>query len=124
MKIKYIAWKKVINSDVNRLIYATQGEGLHNKGDQAIQNFNTLNENPGLWSGFTDGEIIPRKKEVERDNKLNNTHFPTTFDIPLANSVNELKLWEDKNDTRHNPVKINHEIWDRSSGHEKTIIKS
>ena len=64
MKIKYIAWKKVINSDVNRLIYATQGEGLHNKGDQAIQNFNTLNENPGLWSGFTDGEIIPRKKEV------------------------------------------------------------
>ena len=114
----------MINSDVNRLIYATQGEGLHNKGDQAIQNFNTLNENPGLWSGFTDGEIIPRKKEVERDNKLNNTHFPTTFDIPLANSVNELKLWEDKNDTRHNPVKINHEIWDRSSGHEKAIIES
>ena len=47
MKIKYIAWKKVNSSDVNRLIYGTQGEGLHNTGDQAIQNFNTLNENPG-----------------------------------------------------------------------------
>ena len=123
MKIKYIAWKKVINSDVNRLIYATQGEGLHNKGDQAIQNFNTLNANPGLWSGFTGGAVIPRKKEVERDNQLNNTHNPTTFDVPLSNSVNALRLWEDKNDTRHNPVKINHEIWDRSSGHEKAIIE-
>lgn len=123
MKIKYIAWKKVINSDVNRLIYATQGEGLHNKGDQAIQNFNTLNENPGLWSGFTGGAVIPRKKEVERDNRINNTHLPTTFNVPLSNSVNTLKLWEDKNDARHNPVKINHEIWDRSSGHEKAIIE-
>lgn len=123
MKIKYIAWKKVINSDVNRLIYATQGEGLHNKGDQAIQNFNTLNENPGLWSGFTGGAVIPRKKEVERENRVNNTHFPTTFDVRLSNSVNALKLWEDKNDARHNPVKINHEIWDRSSGHEKAIIE-
>lgn len=123
MKIKYIAWKKVINSDVNRLIYNTQGEGLHNRGDQAIQNFNTLNKNPGLWAGFTGGVVIPRKKEVERDNKANNTHFPTTYDVQLANSVNPLKLWEDKNDTRHNPVKINHEIWDRSSGHEKAIIE-
>lgn len=123
MKIKYIAWKKVINSDVNRLIYATQGDGLHNRGDQAIQNFNTLNENPGLWAGFTGGAVIPRKKEVEFENKTNNTHFPTTYDVSLLNSVNTLKLWEDKNDTRHNPVKINHEIWDRLAGHEKAIIE-
>lgn len=124
MKIKYIAWKKVINSDVNRLIYNTQGEGLHNKGDQAIQNFNTFNENPGLWSGFTGGAVIPRKKEVEAKNKANGTNYPTTFDVPLDNSVNPLRLWEDKNGTRKNPVKINHEIWDRSSGHEKAIIES
>lgn len=124
MKIKYIAWKKVINSDVNRLIYATQGNGLHNRGDQAIQNFNTLNQNPGLWMGFTNGSVIPRKKEVEADNRANGTHNPTTYDITLANSVNPLRLWEDKNDARHNPVKINHEIWDRSSGHQKAIIES
>ena len=124
MKIKYIAWKKVINSDVNRLIYATQGDGLHNKGDQAIQNFNTLNENPGLWAGFTGGEKIPRKKEVEAENKANGTHYPSTFDVLLANSVNPLRLWEDKNDSRKNPVKINHEIWDRNSGHEKAIIET
>ena len=124
MKIKYVAWKKVINSDVNRLIYATQGDGLHNKGDQAIQNFNTLNENPGLWAGFTDGEVIPRKKEVEASNRANGTNYPTTFDVPLDNSVNPLRLWEDKNDARRNPVKINHEIWDRNAGHEKVIIES
>lgn len=124
MKIKYIAWKKVICSDVNRLIYATQGDGLHNKGDQAIQNFNTLNENPGLWSGFTGGERIPRKKEVEAENRANNTHLPTTYNIYLENSVNPLRLWEDKNDSRKNPVKINHEIWDRSENHEKAIIES
>ncbi|VIG16546.1 GTPase subunit of restriction endonuclease [Clostridioides difficile] len=123
MRITYIAWKKVINSDVNRLIYGTQGDGLHNKGDQAIQNFNTLNENPGLWGGFTGGSVIPRKKEVEANNRANNTNFPTTYDVELSNSVNPLKLWEDKNDTRHNPVKINHEIWDRSSGHHKAIIE-
>lgn len=123
MKIKYIAWKKVINSDVNRLIYAIQGEGLHNKGDQAIQNFNTLRENPGLWSGFTGGKVIPRKKEVEAENRVNKTNLPTTFDVMLANSVNPLRLWEDKNDDRHDPVKINHEIWDRKSGHEKAIIE-
>ena len=105
MKIKYIAWKKVISSDVNRLIYGTQGEGLHNRGDQAIQNFNTLNENPGLWFGFTGGARIPRKKEVEYANRVNGTKNPTTYNILLANSVNPLRLWEDKNDTRHDPVK-------------------
>lgn len=124
MKIKYIAWKKVICSDVNRLIYGTQGDGLHNKGDQAIQNFNTINENPGLWAGFTDGVRIPRKKEVEAENRVNGTHLPTTYDIYLANSVNPLRLWEDKNDTRKNPVKINHEIWDRSQNHAQVIIES
>lgn len=124
MKIKYIAWKKVICSDVNRLIYATQGEGLHNKGDQAIQNFNTLNENPGLWSGFTSGAKIPRKKEVEAENHQNGTHNPTTFDILLSNSVNPLRLWEDKNEGRKNPIKINHEIWDRESNHQKVIIET
>lgn len=124
MKIKYIAWKKVICSDVNRLIYATQGEGLHNKGDQAIQNFNTLNENPGLWSGFTGGVRIPRKKEVEAQNRQNGTHFPTTYDVLLLNSVNPLRLWEDKNAARKNPVKINHEIWDRNENHEKAIIET
>lgn len=123
MKIKYIAWKKVICSDVNRLIYGTQGDGLHNKGDQAIQNFNTLNENPGLWSGFTGGIRIPRKKEVEYENRMNGTHLPTTYNIQLANSVNPLRLWEDKNDTRRNPVKINHEIWDRSQNHAQVIIE-
>ena len=123
MRITYIAWKKVTNSDVNRLIYGTQGKGLHNKGDHAIQNFNTLNENPGLWRGFTDDNIIPRKKEVEAKNRANGTNFPTTYDVKLSNSVNPLRLWEDKNDRRHNPVKINHEIWDRSSGHQKAIIE-
>ncbi len=123
MKIKYIAWKKVITSDVNRLIYGTQGEGLHNRGDQAIQNFNTLNGNPGLWSGFTGGARIPRKKEVEAENRANGTHMPTTYDVILSNSVNPLRLWEDKNDTRKNPVKINHEIWDRSENHASAIIE-
>lgn len=123
MKIKYIAWKKVISSDVNRLIYGTQGDGLHNKGDQAIQNFNTLNENPGLWSGFTNGDKIPRKKEVEAENKTRETPLPTTYNIELSNSVNPLKLWEDKNDSRHNPIKINHEIWDRSENHAQAIIE-
>lgn len=124
MKIKYIAWKKVISSDVNRLIYGTQGDGLHNRGDQAIQNFNTLNENPGLWFGFTGGARIPRKKEVEHENRINGTHNPTTYNIMLANSVNPLRLWEDKNDTRHDPVKINHEIWDRNESHASAIIES
>ena len=124
MKIKYIAWKKVISSDVNRLIYGTQGEGLHNRGDQAIQNFNTLNENPGLWFGFTGGARIPRKKEVEYANRVNGTNNPTTYNILLANSVNPLRLWEDKNDTRHDPVKINHEIWDRNESHASAIIES
>lgn len=124
MKIKYIAWKKVISSDVNRLIYGTQGAGLHNRGDQAIQNFNTLNENPGLWFGFTGGARIPRKKEVEYANRINGTSNPTTYDILLANSVNPLRLWEDKNDTRHDPVKINHEIWDRNESHASAIIES
>ncbi|NFK79389.1 hypothetical protein FDA95_12435 [Clostridium botulinum] len=124
MKIKYIAWKKVICSDVNRLIYCTQGEGLHNKGDQAIQNFNTLNENPGLWSGFTGGVRIPRKKEVEAQNRQNGTHHPTTYDVLLSNSVNPLRLWEDKNEARKNPVKINHEIWDRNENHDRVIIET
>lgn len=123
MKIKYIAWKKVISSDVNRLIYGTQGEGLHNKGDQAIQNFNTLNQNPGLWSGFTGGVRIPRKKEVEAENRANGTHLPTTYNITLSNSVNLLRLWEDKNDTRKDPIKINHEIWDHNDNHAKVIIE-
>lgn len=123
MKIKYIAWKKVISSDVNRLIYGTQGEGLHNKGDQAIQNFNTRNQNPGLWSGFTGGVRIPRKKEVEAENRANGTQLPTTYDIPLSNSVNLLRLWEDKNETRKDPIKINHEIWDHNDNHAKAIIE-
>ncbi|MGL4107030.1 AAA family ATPase [Clostridium sp. LP20] len=123
MKIKYIAWKKVICSEVKRLIYGIQGPGISNKGDQAIQNFNIINENPGLWRGFTNGQIIPRKKEIERQNRQNGTSLKTTFDIPLANSVNPLRLWEDKNDARKNPVKINHEIWDRNQNHEKAIIE-
>lgn len=124
MIIKYIAWKKVICSDVNRLVYGINGPGISNKGDQAIQNFNTLNENPGLWSGFTNGLKVPRKIEVEALNKANGTHNPTTFDVLLKNSVNPLKLWEDKNDTRHNPVKINSEIWDRTGKHASAIIET
>ena len=108
MKIKYIAWKKVNSSDVNRLIYGTQGEGLHNTGDQAIQNFNTLNENPGLWTGFTNGEPLP----------TDGLH------LPLANSVNTLLLWRSNNIKRKNPVKINMQIWDRNLGHEKCIIET
>ncbi|HCK25239.1 MAG TPA: hypothetical protein DHW31_10805, partial [Bacteroides graminisolvens] len=123
MKLKYIAWKKVICSDVKRLTYGIKGPGVSNKGDQAIQNFNTLNENPGLWEGFTGGVAIPRKKEVERYNKANGTNFPTTFDIPLKNSINPLRLWEDKNDSRKNPIKINHEIWDRAEDHADNIIE-
>ena len=123
MKIKYIAWKNVNISEVNRLVYGIKGEGLHNVSDQAIQNFNLIGENPGLWTGFTLGASIPRKKEVERKNRANGTSLPTTFDIKLENSVNPLRLWEDKNDARRNPIKINHEIWDRKSGHEKAIIE-
>lgn len=123
MKIKYLAWKKVICSDVKRLVYGINGPGVSNKGDQAIQNFNTLNKNPGLWEGFTNGNRIPRKKEVERDNRNNGTNYPTTYDIILQNSVNPLRLWEDKNDSRRNPIKINHEIWDRSGDHAHNIIE-
>lgn len=108
MRIKYIAWKQVISSDVNRLIYNTKGPGLHNKGDQAIQNFNTLDNNPGLWSGFTNGIPIPRQPGL---------------DIKLKNSVNPLNLWYSINVARHNPVKINHEIWDREGDHGKRIIE-
>lgn len=108
MKIKYIAWKKVNCSDVNRLIYGTKGPGLHNTGDQAIQNFNTINENPGLWAGFTGGSPLPT----------------TGLDIPLANSVNTLLLWRSNNIARKNPVKINMQIWDREREHEKCIIES
>lgn len=124
MKIKYLAWKKVICSDVKRLVYGINGPGVSNKKDHAIQNFNTLNENPGLWQGFTNGDRIPRKKEVERNNRSNGTDFPTTYDILLQNSVNPLRLWEDKNDSRKNPIKINHEIWDRSGDHAHNIIET
>lgn len=122
MKIKYLVWRKVICSDVKRLVYGIQG-GLSNKGDQAIQNFNSRHENPGLWSGFTNGQVIPRKKEVERRNREQGTNEPTTFDIDLLNSTNPLRLWEDKNDSRKNPVKINQQIWDRTSNHAETIIE-
>ena len=108
MKIKYIAWKQVISSDVNRLFYGTQGPGLHNTGDQAFQNFNTVGENPGLWRGFTDNAAI--------------TTDPG-FDIVLENSVNPLHLWYSINAARRNPIKINHMIWDRNLGHERLIIE-
>ena len=123
MKIIYMAWKQVICSDAQRIIYGIQG-GKSNKGDQAIQNFNLIYENPGLWSGFTDGAVIPRKKEVERENAMNHTHNPTTFNIKLNNSRNSLKLWEDKNDTRKNPIKINQQIWDRNLNHAEDIIET
>lgn len=109
MKIKYIAWKQVISSDVNRLIYGTQGPGLHNKADQAIQNFNSLNENPGLWRGFTGNVPVLEK--------------PGT-NIVLRNSVNPLNIWYSNNAMRKNPIKINHEIWDRSGNHAKRIIET
>lgn len=109
MKITYIAWKQVICSDVNRLIYGIKGPGLHNTGDQAIQNFNSLNENPGLWRGFTGSTPIPGKPGI---------------DLPLKNSVNPLNLWYSTNAARKNPVKINHEIWDRNGDHAKRIIES
>lgn len=108
MKIKYIAWKKVNSSDVNRLIYGTQGPGLHNTKDQAIQNFNTINENPGLWSGFTDGAPLPEDG----------------FHLPLANSVNTLLLWRSSSVKRKDPIKINMQIWDRKVDHEQRIIES
>lgn len=123
MKIVYMAWKQVICSDAQRIIYGIQG-GKSNKGDQAIQNFNLINENPGLWSGFTGGAVIPRKKEVERENAQNHTNNPTTYNIKLSNSRNYLKLWEDKNDTRKNPIKINQQIWDRNMNHAEDIIET
>lgn len=123
MKIIYMAWKQVICSDVQRILYNIQG-GKSNKGDQAIQNFNLINENPGLWSGFTGGAVIPRKKEVERKNARNHTNDPTTYNIELSNSRNSLKLWEDKNDTRKNPIKINQQIWDRNLNHAEDIIET
>lgn len=108
MTIKYIAWGKVICSDVNRLIYGTQGPGLHNKADQAIQKFNTRDENPGLWSGFTAGATIPSDG----------------IKIELTNSVNSLKIWGSTNAGRADPIKINHQIWDRKNGHDKLIIET
>ena len=108
MKIKYIAWRKVISSDVNRLIYGTQGDGLHNQKDQAIQYFNTLDKNPGLWSGFTNGAPVPADG----------------IDIILSNSVNVLTPWRSTNVAKKNPIKINMEIWDRKQDHAKRIIES
>ncbi len=122
LKLKYIAWKKVILSEVNRLTYGIKGPGVSNKKDHAIQNFNIIHKNPGLWEGFTDGQMIPRKKVVERNNRANGTNLPTTFDIPLINSSNPLRLWEDDNEARKYPIKINHEIWDRSEEHAQSII--
>ena len=108
MKITYIAWKQVISSDVNRLIYGIKGPGLHNIGDQAIQNFNSLNENPGLWKGFTGSTPIPGKPGIN---------------LSLRNSVNSLNLWQSTNSARKDPIKINHEIWDRKGDHAKRIIE-
>lgn len=98
MKLTYIAWKQIISSDVKRIIYGIQG-GISNKGDQAIQNFNSLGENPGLWHGFTKGKEVPDS--------------PDAFYIPLENSKNRLKLWHSSNDGRQDPIKINMQIWDR-----------
>ena len=123
MRIRYMAWKQVICSDVQRILYGIRN-GINNRGDQAIQNFNLINKNPGLWSGFTGGETIPRKIEVENNNKKNHTNNPTTYNILLANSRNTLKLWEDRNSTRKNPIKINQQIWDRELSHAEDIIET
>lgn len=123
MRIVYASWKQIICSDAQRILYGIIG-GKSNKGDQAIQNFNRIYENPGLWAGFTHGAVIPRKIEVDRANKLNGTHDPITFNIPLANSRNSLKLWEDKNDTRKNPIKINQQIWNHDLDHAEDIIET
>lgn len=121
MKIKYIVWKHVILSDIHRLICNTRGEGVHKKGDQAIEF--CRNQNPGIWTGFTSGNLIPRKKEVERANKANDTDNAITFNIPLSNSVNDLRIWQDKNNGRKDPIKINHEIWGHEDDYASVIIE-
>ena len=110
MKITYMAWKQVIFSDVKRLIYGIQGKGPHDKGDQAIGNFCTSNQNPGLWGGFTANAPIETKDDGG-----------TT--IPIENSANDLVLWCSSNDKRNDPIKISQQIWDNKKEHAYYIIE-
>lgn len=97
MRITYVAWKTITCSDIQRILYKIQN-GKSNIGDQAIQNFNTVGENPGLWGGFTNYRLVPEEPDV--------------FELVLENSRNNIKLWKSDNVARKNPIKINMCVWD------------
>lgn len=100
MKITYVAWKTITCSDIQRILYKIQN-GKSNIADQAIQNFNTVGENPGLWGGFTNDLPVPKDPDV--------------FELELENSKNNLKLWQSNNKARKDPIKINMCIWDHKT---------
>ena len=97
MKIIYVAWKTITCSDIQRILYKIQN-GKSNTADQAIQNFNIVGENPGLWGGFTNYLPVPRD--------------PNVFELVLENSKNNIKMWQSDNSVRKNPIKINMCVWD------------
>lgn len=99
MKITYIAWKTITCSDIQRILYKIKN-GKSNTADQAIQNFNTIDENPGLWGGFTNYKPIPDK--------------PDAFELVLDNSRNNIKIWKSDNEKRKDPIKINMCVWDHN----------
>lgn len=114
MRITYVAWKTITCSDIQRILYKIQN-GKSNIADQAIQNFNTTGENPGLWGGFTNYQPIPED--------------PDKFELVLENSRNNLKLWQTDNEARKNPIKINMCVWDHrvigaNNDHKDQIIET
>ncbi len=100
MKITYIAWKTITCSDIQRIVYKIQN-GKDQSADQAIQNFNTVGENPGLWGGFTDYNPVPDD--------------PSYFELVLENSRNNIKMWHSYNTARKDPIKINMCVWDHKT---------
>lgn len=107
MKIKYIAWKRITCGDAQRILYKIKG-GKDNSKDHAIQAFcSKSHENPGLWTGLTNG--IPAPQRTKRGNE--------SFSIVLENSVNTLDIWQDNNAGRNSPIKIAQRIWnDKNPG--------
>ena len=100
MKITYVAWKTITCSDIQRILYKIQN-GKDQSADQAIQNFNTVGENPGLWGGFTDYNPVPDD--------------PNYFELVLENSRNNIKMWHSYNVARKDPIKINMCVWDHKT---------
>lgn len=101
MRIKYIAWKRVTCGDAQRILYKIIG-GKDNSKDHAIQAFCSKDHaNPGLWTGFTNGQPAPQRS------KRGNESFP----IKIENSKYPLEIWLDNNASRNSPIKIAQRIW-------------